>query len=107
MTKLSQLKGLGLKSEKSLNEIGIFNKQDLQNIGAVKAFITLRNEARVKPSLNFLYAIVGALEDRHWAEIAKSERERLIFELEGYNELEKILKMEDIDIKLKRKGEAT
>ena len=100
MTKLNQLKGIGPKSEKSLNEIGIYNKQDLEDMGAVKAFIKLKNEANIKPGLNFLYAMVGALEDRHWADIAKTERERLIFELEGYSELEKILNTENIDIKL-------
>jgi DNA transformation protein len=46
--------------------------------------------------LNFLYALVSALENRHWASIAKTEKGRLLMELEGYFELEAILKAEGI-----------
>jgi len=89
--RISKLKGLGPKTEKYLNEIGIFTKDELAEIGAVNAFIKLQKEGCVKPSMNFLYAMVGALENEHWMTIAKSERERLLMELEGYRELEKIL----------------
>ena len=40
--------------------------------------------------------MVGALENEHWAKIAKSERERLLMEIEGNRELEKMLKNEGI-----------
>jgi len=88
---LRKLKGLGPKTEKYLNEIGIYTKENLAEIGAVNAFINLQKEGHIKPSLNFLYAMVGALENEHWMKIAKSERERLLMELEGFRELEKIL----------------
>ena len=94
MTKLSELKGLGPKSERCLNEIGIHTKEQLEKIGAVKAFIKLKKECSINPGLNFLYAMVGALEDKHWADIVKSDKGSLLFELEGYRELEKILKTE-------------
>lgn len=89
--KLRELKGLGPKSEKSLNEICIYTREDLEAIGPVKAFIKLQKECSVKPSLNFLYAMVGAMEGKHWADIAKSERGRLLEELDGYRELEEML----------------
>ncbi len=98
MGELGKLYGLGPKSEKCLNEIGIYTRKDLEQTGAVGAFIKLENECSVKPGLNFLYAMVGALECRHWADIAKSERDRLLMELEGYQELENILKADDIEI---------
>ncbi len=98
MGELSKLKGLGLKSERCLNEIGIRTKNDLEAIGPVQAFLKLRTECSTKPSLNFLYAMVGALEGRHWADIAKSEKGRLLMELEGYQELEQILKSEGTGI---------
>jgi len=91
MGELSELKGLGPAAEKTLNRIGIYTRDDLEKIGAVTALMTLKKECNIKPHLNFLYAMVGALEDKSWLEIAKTERERLIFEIEGYNELEKIL----------------
>jgi DNA transformation protein len=100
MTKLSTLKGLGPKSEKCLNEIGIYTKEELQESGAINTFIKLKNECSIKPGLNFLYAIVGALEDKHWADIAKTEKTRLILELDGYQDLEKILKADDIKNKI-------
>ena len=99
MGELSKLKGLGPKSEKHLNEIGIKTKSDLEAIGPVRAFLKLREECSMKPSLNFLYAMVGALEEKHWIDIAKSEKGRLLMELEDYKELERVLKEEGIEIK--------
>ena len=98
--KLRDLKGLGLKSEQCLVEVGISTVEDLRALGAVRAFIKLKNECNTKPSLNFLYALVGAHENKHWADIAEQEKERLLAELEGYRELEDILKSEGSIIEL-------
>ncbi len=62
-TKISDLQGLGPKSELWLNQIGIFTKSDLQAIAAVGAFIKLSEYHDKQPSLNLLYAMVGAIED--------------------------------------------
>lgn len=93
--KLSALKGLGPKSEKHLNEVGIYTKSDLKEIGPVKAFIKLKRECSVKPSLNFLYAMIGAINDVHWTRIAHREKGRLLMELEDYREFEKIIEIEE------------
>jgi len=106
MGELSKLKGLGPKSERYLNEIGIHTKEQLQQIGAVRAFIKLKKECSIKPGLNFLYAMVGALEGEHWTDIAKSEKGRLLFELEGYQELEEMLKTEGTKIESHQSMEA-
>lgn len=98
--KLRELKGLGPKSEKCLHEVGIYTIEELKAMGAVRAYIKLRNECSIKPSLNFLYALVGALENDHWGKIAKTEKGRLLMELEGYRELEEMLKDEGIKIKI-------
>jgi DNA transformation protein len=98
MGELSQMKGLGPKSEQQLNEIGIVTREDLERIGPVRAFIKLLNEASAKPSLNFLYAMVGALEGEHWATIAKSRKGQLLIQLDGYRELEEILGSEGIEM---------
>jgi len=94
MGELSKLKGLGRKSERCLNEIGIKTREDLERIGAIKAFVMLEEQCSIKPSLNFLYAIMGAVEDRHWVDIAKSEKGRLLIELEAYRECEAIRRLE-------------
>ena len=88
----NDLKGLGPKSMQCLNEIGIFTKSDLEQMGPIKVFVTLKNECKImKPSLNFLYSMVGAIEGVHWKEIAKTEKTRLLIELEAYEEMQAML----------------
>jgi DNA transformation protein len=89
--KVGKLKGIGPKSETALNEIGIYTRADLENIGPVNAFLKLQQQSSMKPSLNFLYAMVGALEDKHWTDIAQSDKTRLLMELDGYQELQSLL----------------
>ncbi|WP_191599996.1 TfoX/Sxy family protein [Marinomonas algicola] len=95
MSRLRDLQGLGPKSEALLIEVGITTVEELRALGAVRAFIRLKKESRVNPSLNFLYALVGALEGESWLKIAKSEKTRLLMELDDYKELEAILKLEE------------
>lgn len=85
---LEALKGLGPKSSAALKAIGINTRLDLEKLGPVKTFIKLQKESTlIKPSLNFLYALVGALEDRDWKDVAKKEKQRLLIELDSYQEL--------------------
>jgi len=100
MSKLRDLKGLGPKSEKLLFEVGITTEEELRELGAIRAFIRLKKECSTKPSLTFLYAIVGAIEDKHWLDIAKHEKGQLLMELEGYKELEELLNSEGVTISL-------
>ena len=95
--RLRDLKGLGPTSEKHLQAIGISSPEELKKIGAVQAFIKLKKLSTTKPSLLFLYALVGAIEDKHWVNIARNEKERLLTELEGYQELEGLLINEGIE----------
>ena len=94
---VGKLKGLGPTSEKYLHEIGIFTKTDLQKIGPVQAFLILKEQFFMQPSLNFLYAMVGALEDKPWADIAKSEKTRLLMELEDDQALRSLQSDENND----------
>ncbi len=87
MGALGSLKGLGPKSERRLNEIGICTVAELRAVGPVEAFVRLCADGRGKPSLNFLYALVGALEDRPWTEVARQEKGRLLAELADRQEL--------------------
>jgi DNA transformation protein len=92
--KLRDLPGLGPKTEAWLVEVGINTPDDLRSSGAIRAFIKLKNESRCRPGLNFLYALAGAIEGRHWLTVARSEKGRLLMELEGYHELEQLFKEE-------------
>ena len=91
--RLRELKGLGPASEKQLAEVGIDSPEQLTDLGAIETFQRLLRQAEEAgsnpPSLNFLYALVGALEDRHWIDIAQEEKYQLLMALEGYQELEK------------------
>ncbi len=100
MGELSNLKGIGPKSEKCLIEVGIRTEQQLREVGAIRAFIKLKKECSTAPSLNFLYALVGALENEHWVNIAGNEKGRLLMELDGYRELEEMLKSEGVKIEI-------
>ena len=100
LSKLRDLKGLGPKSEKMLIEVGINTEEELREIGAIRAFIRLKKECSIKPSLNFLYAMVGALEGEHWLKVVKHEKGKLLMELEGYAELEEILNSEGVSLEI-------
>ena len=82
-SEISSLQNLGPKSEKWLNEAGIYTLNDLKKLGAVKAFLKVKQLVK-KPSLNLLYAIEGALIDTQWNKLSKDDRARLLFELDDY-----------------------
>ncbi|WP_286715569.1 TfoX/Sxy family protein [Thalassolituus sp. UBA2009] len=93
-TYIRDLPGLGEKSEQSLALVGITDVEQLRSCGAVMAFYRLQQlaaaEGRAKPSLNFLYALVGGLSNRSWLAVDQSEREQLLMELEGISEMERM-----------------
>ena len=98
MGEIADLKGLGLRSEKILSAVGIITKDDLVETGAVGVFLQVKKMSSVNPSLNLLYALVGAIEDKHWVDIAREEKSRLLLEVDGYEDLARMLKEEGIEI---------
>lgn len=92
--RIADLPGLGIKSEATLAKAGITSLQQLQEAGAVMAFYRLKQQAlqanTAKPSLNFLYALVGGLSGRSWLEVAQTEKSQLLNELENLEQLESL-----------------
>ncbi len=92
MTGLSHLRGLGEQSAKALVAVGIIDSDALQKVGAIEAYRLLCDAAKrngqTKPSLNFLYALVGAVEDRDWREVARQHKGELITALEAYDDFD-------------------
>ncbi len=88
--RLRDLKGLGPKSESMLTAVGVDSVEVLKELGAIRAFIKVKQHGEINPSLNLLYALVGALEGEHWLSIAQHQKADLIMQLEGYDELEKL-----------------
>jgi DNA transformation protein len=78
----STLLNLGPKSDAMLASIGIRTHDELRVCGAVNAFIKLKQSGQ-PASLNLLWAMEGALSDRHWRDVAKNDRLRLLTELEA------------------------
>jgi len=91
MSALSSLNGLGPKSEAMLLAVGIQTREDLERVGPLQAYILVRDQSEFKPSLNLLYAMIGALENKHWADIAKEERLSLLLALDGYEEFQELV----------------
>ena len=84
--KPTTLKGLGPTSMYQLKAIGINSKEDLQSLGAIPTYLKLKKHYK-NISLNFLYAMVGVLEDKHWRVIAATQREQLLLQIDGYAKL--------------------
>lgn len=100
MGELSNLTGLGATSELMLNKIGINTKEDLEQVGPVRAYIRLKKEADPAPHLNFLYAMIGALKGDFWFNLPKEEKEQLLFGADGFEELKGLLSDEGVEIEL-------
>jgi len=79
--KISGLPNFGPKSQQMLAQAGIDTVEHLRELGAVRAYVQVKR-ARNGVSLNLLWAMEGALSGRHWLEVAKQDRLRLLLELE-------------------------
>lgn len=88
--KISELPGLGAKSAEMLAKIDIETEAALRSKGAVAAYRELVAVLETKPSLNLLYAMVGALNGESWLKIAQQKRFELLSQLEGLDELEQL-----------------
>jgi DNA transformation protein len=83
--RLRDLKNLGPASEKMLKAVDIHTPEDLATIGAVEAFLRVR-ESELHPSLNLLYALEGALTDVHWNALPDEVRARLLIAVDEFKE---------------------
>jgi DNA transformation protein and related proteins len=81
MSRLVDLQNLGPKSAAMLAAAGIISAGELQRLGAVAAFVKVR-QAGARPSLNLLWALQGAIEGVPWQHVAKHHRASLLLALE-------------------------
>lgn len=80
--RLSDMRNLGPKSEAMLTDAGIHSPAQLAELGAVDAYALLK-QSRKAVSLNMLWALEGALNDRDWRNVARHDKLRLLTELEA------------------------
>lgn len=79
--RIEDLGGLGPKSVAMLGRAGITTAEDLRAVGSVHAFMAVKR-AGEPASLNLLWALEGALTSRHWTDVARNERTRLLIALD-------------------------
>jgi DNA transformation protein len=75
------LKGLGPKSTAQLAALGITSVAQLRSSDPFEVYARLKANLP-GTSLNFLYALIGAIEDRHWQEIKRERRTEILLRLE-------------------------
>ncbi len=85
-TPIADLRNLGPASAKMLAQIGITNFAELKSRGAVTAYFEYCQVQPGKHSLNLLYAMLGAIEDKSWTEYCRCKGE-LLLELESLAEM--------------------
>jgi DNA transformation protein len=80
-TPLADVLNLGKVNAGWLQEAGLRTFVDLQVMGSVRAWL-LMEALGIKPSLNLLYAMEGALHGSHWLEIKRRCKTELLMQLE-------------------------
>ncbi len=83
---ISELQNLGPKCERDLAAVGIKTAADLRQLGVKEAFTRVvigrlrRNESIASLSLNYLYALHGALHETDWRALSEeTKREYRVF----------------------------
>ena len=78
---IASLKGLGPRSAAALRSVGINSIEELRARDPFDVYALLK--ANVPgTSLNFLYGLIGAVEDVHWQEIKRTRRTAILLRLE-------------------------
>ena len=81
-TAAPRLRNLGPKSAAWLRQVGVRTQDDLNRLGPVEAFMKVKR-AGFRPSLNLLYALAGAIEDCHWADLPDERKKALVAAVES------------------------
>lgn len=79
--RLRDMKGLGPRSEQWLPLAGIDTPAQLRAADPFEVYARLM-EHMPAPSLNMLYALIGAIEDRNWLDIKRERRGEILMRLE-------------------------
>jgi DNA transformation protein len=78
---MTNMPGLGPKSNDMLRTAGITSLQKLKLIGSIAAYVKVKR-AGCKPSLNFLWGLESAISGEHWRDVARDHRTSLLLALE-------------------------
>ena len=78
---VAALRNLGPKSARLLAEAGIRTVAELRLIGPAKAYMRAETLAPRSVSLNLLWAIAAALDNRDWREMTQKEKDLLLAQI--------------------------
>jgi len=79
--RLRDLKGFGSKSEEILAKVDIHSVDDFMKTEPFELYAKLKEKVK-GTGLNSIYAIIGAQQDIHWQEVARSRREEILLRLD-------------------------
>ncbi|MGZ8253114.1 MAG: TfoX/Sxy family protein [Methylophilaceae bacterium] len=82
---IEQLHNLGPTSTAWMKQAGINTVAELSALGAVAAFLQVE-ALGIKPSLNLLYALEGAITGKHWLEVKRHSKTALLITLDAARE---------------------
>ena len=78
----NKVRNVGPKSAAWLRQVGVRTQEDLVRLGPVDAFMKVKR-AGFRPSLNLLYALAGAIENCHWADLPDDTKAALVLAAES------------------------
>lgn len=76
MEQLSKLPNIGKEVERQLNQVGIFTKDDLENIGSIEAWLKIQ-AIDSSACINRLMALEGAIQGIKKTELSDKDKKRL------------------------------
>ena len=79
---VASLRGLGPQSAALLASVGIHTAAQLRAQDPFAVYARLKRVAGAGVSLNMLYALIGAVEDRDWRDIARERKTEILLRLD-------------------------
>lgn len=79
--RLRDLKGFGPKSETILSEVDINSVTDFMESDPFELYRNLKKKVK-GTGLNSIYAIIGAQENLHWQEVARTRKMEILLRLD-------------------------
>ena len=77
----ASFQGLGPTSQQWLATIGITTPEQLAQQDPIEVYAHLK-ATQPRVSLNLLYGLIGAVENRHWRDVARDDRTSILLRLQ-------------------------
>ena len=78
---IKDLRGFGGKSQQNLAKIGIHTVAEFMDANAFDLYKRLKENVP-GTSLNFIYGIIAAQENKHWHQVMKEQKTDILFRLD-------------------------